>query len=88
MDKKGGTKIRNDKVIESQIQDKISNHIEMDEMWNRGHRLEQVQTGIRQCKHYIRNKQDKCWIWIAICKVTKLIYTQTLTNLLTILTDS
>ena len=23
--------------------------------------------------HYIQNKQDKCWIWIAICKVTKLI---------------
>ena len=49
MDKKGGTKIRDDKVIESQIQDKVSSHIELDEMWNRRYRLEQVQTGIRQC---------------------------------------
>jgi insertion element IS1 protein InsB len=24
--------------------------------------------------HYIQNKESKCWIWIAICKVTKLIF--------------
>jgi insertion element IS1 protein InsB len=23
--------------------------------------------------HYIQNKDDKCWIWLAICKITKLI---------------
>ena len=23
--------------------------------------------------HYIQNKDSKCWIWLAICKVTKLI---------------
>lgn len=24
--------------------------------------------------HYIQNKDNKCWIWIAICKATKLIF--------------
>ena len=56
MDKKRGSKIKENQVIESQIQGKISNQIEMDEMWS-----------------FIQNKDCKCWIWLAICKVTKLI---------------
>jgi len=24
--------------------------------------------------HYIQNKDDKCWVWLCICKVTKLIF--------------
>lgn len=24
--------------------------------------------------HYIQNKGDKCWVWLCICKVTKLIF--------------
>ena len=56
MDKKGGIKIKKNQVIESQIQGKISNHVEMDEMWS-----------------FVQNKGCKCWIWLAICKITKLI---------------
>lgn len=24
--------------------------------------------------HYIQNKEDKCWVWLCICKLTKLIF--------------
>ena len=56
MGKKGGEKVKQKQIIEKQITDKVSNLIEVDEMW-----------------HFIQNKKNKCWIWLAICKVTKLI---------------
>jgi insertion element IS1 protein InsB len=31
------------------------------------------QIEIDEMWHYIQNKGDKCWIWLAICKVSKLI---------------
>ena len=47
--------IQRNNLIDKQLQlaksidNKAFEHLELDEMWNRGHRLEQVQTGIPQC---------------------------------------
>ena len=46
--------IQRNNLIDKQLQlaksidNKAFEHLELDEMWNRGHRLEQVQTGILQ----------------------------------------
>jgi insertion element IS1 protein InsB len=56
MGKKGGLEIKQKQIIQEQVKDKISNHIECDEMWS-----------------FVQNKNSKCWIWLAICKVSKLI---------------